>query len=251
MPRNRSIFRRKVFLCSSGFLFALTAVLFWQWPRVEALAGTVSARLGPPHTVQERVDAYGDAVQKRLRPLFEKNSVAYPPARITLIGLKEEKQLELWAGNATGPMRLLKTYPIKAASGGPGPKLREGDRQVPEGIYAIESLNPNSRYHLALRVNYPNAFDRAQAQKEGRSNLGGDIMIHGKAVSIGCLAMGDSAAEEIFILGALTGIENIQVLLCPADLRRGEFPPPPAAPVWTTEVYRTLKTALKDYPDRP
>lgn len=251
MPRNRSIFRRKIFLCASVFLLALATVLVWQWPRVDALAGTVSARIGQPHTVQERIDEYGEPVQKRLRPLFEKNGVAYPPTRITLIGLKEEKRLELWASNADGPMRWIKTYPIKAASGGPGPKLREGDRQVPEGIYAIESLNPNSRYHLSLRINYPNSFDRAQAKKEGRSHLGGDIMIHGKAVSIGCLAMGDPAAEEIFLLGALTGVENIQVLLCPVDLRHRDFPPPATAPAWTTEVYHALKTALQNYPASP
>src|SRR5204863_8498878 len=62
---------------------------------------------------------------------------------------------------------------------------------ISEGIYPIESLNPNSRFHLSLRIGYPNAFDRAQAAKEKRTNLGGDIMIHGNSVSIGCLAMGE------------------------------------------------------------
>ena len=71
----------------------------------------------------------------------------------------------------------LARYPIRAASGALGPKLREGDRQVPEGVYDIESLNPNSRFHVALRVGYPNAFDRQMAGREGRTALGGDIMI--------------------------------------------------------------------------
>jgi murein L,D-transpeptidase YafK len=121
--------------------------------------------------------------------------VASYGASFTLIGLKAEKRLELWAPDAAGRPRLIKTYPILAASGGAGPKLREGDRQVPEGLYAIESLNPNSRFHLSLRIDYPNAADRRRAQAEARTGLGGDIMIHGSNVSIGCLAMGDPAAE--------------------------------------------------------
>lgn len=73
----------------------------------------------------------------------------------------------------------IKSYPILAASGSIGPKLRESDMQVPEGVYQIESLNPNSQFHLSLRVNYPNEFDREQARIDGRAQLGGDIMIHG------------------------------------------------------------------------
>ena len=69
-------------------------------------------------------------------------------------------------------------YPILAASGVLGPKLREGDKQVPEGIYGAEALNPNSKFHLSIRLNYPNTFDRRMAQSDGRTQLGGDIMIH-------------------------------------------------------------------------
>lgn len=89
-----------------------------------------------------------------------------------------------------------------AASGGPGPKLREGDLQVPEGVYRLTAFNPNSSYHLSLRVDYPNAEDRAAedravARSDRRTSLGGDIFIHGKAVSIGCLAIGDPGIEEL------------------------------------------------------
>ena len=207
----------------------------------------LTATLATAATVQDRVTQYGAPVRARMEPLFKTNAIPYPAARLTLIALKEEKRLELWAGAAKGPMRLIKTYPIKAASGVAGPKLREGDRQVPEGIYAIESLNPNSRFHLSLRINYPNAFDRARAKEERRVNLGGDIMIHGNAVSIGCLAMGDEAAEELFVLAAQTGVKNITVLLCPCDLRVQNFTPPFTAPEWTTTVYKNLKTALENY----
>jgi murein L,D-transpeptidase YafK len=130
--------------------------------------------------------------------------------------------------------------------------LREGDRQVPEGIYPIESLNPNSSYHLSLRVGYPNAFDRAQAANEGRKNLGGDIMIHGKSVSIGCLAMGDEAAEDLFVLAADTGLQNIKVVLSPMDFRTGAAVPKTAKlPDWTEGLYNQIRSEMAALPIRP
>ena len=72
-------------------------------------------------------------------------------------------------------------------------------RQVPDGLYRIDSLNPNSLYHLALHVDYPSADDRARAAQDGRRELGGAIMIHGGAGSDRCLAMGDEAAEDLFV----------------------------------------------------
>jgi hypothetical protein len=223
-------------------------VAVWQWPRIDALVGVIVSRVGKTATVETRLAQYDAGVHARLAPFFQQTDVAYPPRRLTLIGLKQEKQLELWAGNDTGPMRYIKTYPVKAASGVSGPKLREGDKQVPEGIYTLESLNPNSRYHLALRVNYPNEFDRARALEEKRNNLGGDIMIHGKSVSVGCLAMGDAAAEELFILAARVDTENVRILLCPADFRvKKSILPPPEAPGWVAGLYQDLGKALSEY----
>jgi murein L,D-transpeptidase YafK len=162
-----------------------------------------------------------------------------------LVGLKQEKQLELWVSDGFAEFRLLKTYPILAASGTAGPKLKEGDRQVPEGLYQIESLNPNSRFHLALRVNYPNDLDKEHGRLDGRSRLGGDIMIHGNAVSIGCLAMGDQAAEDLFVLAAETGVKNIAVILTPVDFRVRDLPSgSPPAPSWTAELYAEIRKAL-------
>src|SRR6266404_8874284 len=148
-------------------------------------------------TVSQRVAQYGAAVDQRLAPVFASRNIPYPPTRLALIGFKGERELEVWATDKDGTYRFVKSYPILAASGKPGPKLRQGDGQVPEGIYRIELLNPNSLYHLSLRVSYPNDFDRQQAERDGRSDPGGDIMIHGGAGSSGCLAMGDEAAEEL------------------------------------------------------
>ena len=69
------------------------------------------------------------------------------------------------------------------------------DGQIPEGIYGIGYLNPNSSYYFSLKVTYPNASDRARAKADGRTNLGGDIMIHGQAVTIGCVPVGDDAID--------------------------------------------------------
>lgn len=160
--------------------------------------------------------------------------------------------LDLHAAGADRQFRLVKRYPILGASGELGPKLREGDYQVPEGIYAVESLNPNSLFHLSLRVGYPNAFDKRKALADGRANLGSDIMIHGGRSSIGCLAMGDPAAEELFVLAALAGPENVKVILSPVDFRSRPAPAPKAgSPPWLGELYAEIRAALQQFPIAP
>jgi len=124
-----------------------------------------------------------------------------------------------------------------------GPKLKEGDKQVPEGVYRVESLNPNSRYHLAVRINYPNEFDRRQAEIDGRTSLGGDIMIHGSCCSVGCLAMGDEAVEDLFVLAGEVGIDNVSVILCPMDFRKRQMLNLDL-PGWTDKLYEEIKLEL-------
>ncbi len=199
-------------------------------------------------TVSQRVDEFGDSVRDRLAADFKRVGVEYPPEKITFIGLKQEKMLEVWVAGKSGEFVFLKSYPILGASGRAGPKLKEGDCQVPEGLYRIESLNPNSMFHLSLRVNYPNAYDKKMAVQEGRTNLGGDIMIHGSRSSIGCLAMGDPAAEDLFILAAKTGASNISVILAPVDFRVKDFDAKqPYLPVWTPDLYLRIRSELHKF----
>lgn len=201
------------------------------------------------HQLAERLQQISGTVRARLRPHFDKAQLAYPPKRVTLVGLKKERVLQVYAADAAGIYHFICAFPILAASGISGPKLREGDAQVPEGIYEIESLNPNSAFHVALRVGYPNLFDREQAKKDGRTNLGGDIMIHGGAASIGCLAMGDEAAEDLFVLAADTGLPNISVVLAPLDFRTSEsLPKAVQLPIWTESLYEPIRQRLKELP---
>jgi hypothetical protein len=200
------------------------------------------------HSIEDRLRQYGPAAAARLSPKFAAAGVRYPPARATLVGLKGERELRIYAATADGQLKHIVTYPIRGASGAVGPKLREGDRQVPEGVYSIESLNPNSRFHLSLRVGYPNEFDRARAQEDGRTALGGDIMIHGGSASIGCLAMGDEAAEDLFVLAAACGMQNVRVILAPCDLRSGAAPTE-GVPNWTAGLYDSLRGVLSELPE--
>ena len=110
---------------------------------------------------------------------------------------KQEAELEVWKQDRSGRFALLKTYPICRWSGDLGPKVREGDRQAPEGFYSISpaQMNPQSAYYLSFNTGYPNAFDKAL----GRT--GSQLMVHGDCSSRGCYAMTDEQIAEIYSLG--------------------------------------------------
>lgn len=196
-------------------------------------------------TVDDVLYSYAPYAVDQLKPYFDKAGVAYPPRQLTLIGLKEEKKLEVWARGSKGKFKFIRDYDIKAASGKQGPKLRQGDKQVPEGVYRVVRLNPNSNYHLSMKLNYPNEFDLAHAEMEGRTQPGSDIFIHGKAVSAGCLAMGDAAIEELFVLAAHVGAENISVVIAPHDPRNRPLNArEPGLPSWTNELYDQIASEI-------
>jgi murein L,D-transpeptidase YafK len=131
---------------------------------------------------------------------------------------KEDKLVEVWLkSNSEKEYKLFKTYDICASSGELGPKRKQGDGQVPEGFYTIAVFNPYSSYHLSLGVSYPNASDRIK----GKGNLGGDIMIHGSCVTIGCLPLTDTYIKEVYILAVEAknnGQQNIPVHIFPTKM---------------------------------
>ncbi len=152
----------------------------------------------PPPPLAEAADALPAAYAPR-RPLAIRLS-AHGFANGDAVHLrlfKAEAELEVWLKQ--GPRFVLfDVYPICRFSGGPGPKLKEGDGQSPEGFYEVgrAQLNPNSAYHLAFNLGFPNAYDRAH----GRT--GSYLMVHGDCVSIGCYAMTDAGIEDIYGLVA-------------------------------------------------
>lgn len=231
----------------------LTGLGFWCWRQFLR-----PVRLPPPpRTVSQVLRALGPKVDAQLAPLFQSAGVSYPPLQLTFIAFKAEKRLEVFASNTSNkgsnptPPAFIFSRPILSTSGTAGPKLREGDLQVPEGFYRLELLNPNSRFHLSLRVNYPNAEDLLRAREEGRSleTLGGDIMIHGGSASTGCLAMGDPAVEELFILASRTGLDAIKLIIVPWDFRIHQSSElPAAAPAWTSARHAALRDALEEFP---
>lgn len=223
--------------------FSVSALL------LAALVNPAPAAAGPYHgTIDNVLAAYGPLAEIRMRPHFMRAEVSYPPREIVLLATKEEKELELWARNE-GDFKFIRSYPIRKASGGPGPKLREGDKQVPEGIYRITHLNPNSQFHLSMGLNYPNSFDLVRARKEGRSNLGGSIFIHGKAESTGCLAVGDIAIEELFVLVNAIGTEQVSVIIAPHDPRRRPLDGFAShLPLWAVELYADISREFARFP---
>lgn len=197
-------------------------------------------------TVEEQLQQYGTAARARWKDLFDGKHLAYPPHQIALVAIKNTRQLEVYAINENGDSVMLRSYPILGASGTLGPKLREGDLQVPEGIYQL-TLEPNTPYHLALRLNYPNATDLARAIQDGRSNPGSDILIHGSTGSIGCLAMGDEVSEDLFVLACDVENKDVKLVLCPVDFRVEKAPTIENPPTWLNNLYSELALTLSKF----
>lgn len=132
---------------------------------------------------------------KLIAAMVEKDMDLQSPILVRLF--KQEAELEVWKQTRSGRFALLKTYPICRWSGDLGPKVREGDRQAPEGFYSITpaQMNPQSAYYLSFNTGFPNAFDRAL----GRT--GSELMVHGDCSSRGCYAMTDEQIAEIYSLG--------------------------------------------------
>jgi len=185
------------------------------------------------------------STQKLKRHLADANFIIYPK-KLTLIGLKHEQLLEVW-GEHHGKQVYITTYPFTAFSGHLGPKFREGDRQIPEGIYRVGYLNPNSNFHLSININYPNAFDRKMAKQEKRTNLGSAIMIHGNAVTIGCIPIGDQKIEELYHLVEKVGILNTKIILAPIDFRTREVKVGKSKHPWVKGLYRTIKEEMQKF----
>ncbi|PCJ02712.1 MAG: 2-dehydro-3-deoxyphosphooctonate aldolase [Alphaproteobacteria bacterium] len=148
-----------------------------------------------------------DTVNKQLENLREKNFSVLRTEMVIkgmsmdnpmlLRAFKSEMKLELWVKSSySNEYDLFKTYNVCSKSGVLGPKLKEGDKQTPEGFYNVtkDRLNPNSQYFLSFNIGFPNAYDRSLKR------TGSLLMIHGNCVSVGCLAMTDKSIGEIYLI---------------------------------------------------
>jgi murein L,D-transpeptidase YafK len=205
--------------------------------RALVLMAAFTAGLTPDTGLAENSNRLPAKATKGLPPkllslLREKKMPKYSPILVRVF--KEEAELEVWKQDTTGRFQILKTYPICRWSGDLGPKLLEGDRQAPEGFYAITPalMNPNSNFYLAINVGYPNSFDKANNRD------GSLLMIHGDCSSSGCYAMTDEQISEIYLLARdsfLGGRPSFQVQaypfrLTPANLARHRNSP--SLPFW-------------------
>jgi len=199
-------------------------------------------------TIESVVEKYISKVKASLKKDFKKNNLSLDDFEMGILAFKKEQLLEIYVRkNETENWKLLKKYNFTAFSGEIGPKLNNGDNQIPEGIYQMEYLNPNSRFHLSIKVSYPNSFDLEKAKLDKRTDLGGDIMIHGKSATIGCIPVGDKNIEEIFILATKAKNKNFPIIIAPHDFRTNKTFPEIVGISWDNELYKKISDELNNF----
>ncbi len=173
---------------------------------------------------------------------------------IILVAYKEEGKLDIYAKNKSNKKyKKMFSYDICSKSGHLGPKIMEGDGQVPEGFYHIDRFNPNSGYYLSLGINYPNLADKRSAKSK---KLGGNIFIHGSCVTVGCLPMTDDLIKEIYVLALYAynqGQSRIPVYMFPYKMTDANFKNHVAKIKEDEELitfWETLKTGFDHFQDK-
>ncbi|HMO32526.1 MAG TPA: hypothetical protein PKE63_03795 [Lacibacter sp.] len=180
---------RNLFTVAIGIALAVSATAQMSYE-----AATVTPRLVKTTNIFARVS-------DSIRSEFQSKGLDWPARFLYIRSFKHEKELEVWVKqDYTEPFRHFKTYKVCATSGTFGPKRKEGDKQIPEGFYYINEFKPNSNYHLALGLNYPNASDQLLSDP---ARPGGDIYIHGNCVTVGCLPLTDSLIEQVYFLSSV------------------------------------------------
>lgn len=211
-------------------------------------ADAMAPKLNWENAIDKAVRRYGLRVEPQLMSYFSKAGVSYPPREVALLAFKSERRVELWAKNPNQKWQHIHNYPLTGFSGRLGPKLRVNDKQIPEGVYKLVNFNPFSSMHLSMMINYPNSFDKEKGYLDGRKDLGNNIFIHGKNLSVGCLAIGDLAIDQLFTLARRVGLSHIKIIIAPNDLRykkpaTSSF----AQPRWLPELYQQISESLKPF----
>jgi len=154
-----------------------------------------------------------------LKEDFKKAGLDFQGFQIFIRGFKKEGELEVWIKDKSKKQfSLFRTYPFCATSGVLGPKRKEGDLQIPEGVYTLNHFNPRSNFYLSLGISYPNAADKVFSDKK---SPGGAIYIHGNCVTIGCIPITDDKIKELYLLAVEarnSGQSNIPIHIFPTKL---------------------------------
>ncbi len=171
-----------------------------------------------------RVKSAYQEKEMTIKTLFKEKQLNYTGFQLFLRAFKKEQNLEVWIKEkGKEEFTLLHTYAFCSTSGTLGPKRKEGDLQIPEGVYYINHFNPFSNFHLSLGVNYPNASDRILSDKQ---HPGGSIYIHGNCVTIGCIPLTDNKIKELYVLAVEArnnGQEKIPLHIFPDRLDVGSL----------------------------
>jgi len=153
---------------------------------------------------------------------FTDKKFLFDQFQLFIRAFKKEQKLEVWIKEKNKQaFSLLHTYDFCTTSGTLGPKRKEGDLQIPEGVYHINHFNPQSNFYLSLGLNYPNASDKILSDK---TSPGGSIYIHGNCVTIGCIPITDDKIKELYVLAVEArnnGQQKIPVHVFPAKLNEG------------------------------
>ena len=196
----------------------------------------------------ERVQVAYHEKEGLVKSYFTEKKISYNDFKLFIRAFKKEQQLEVWvAEKQKKTYTLLHTYAVCASSGILGPKRKEGDQQVPEGVYSINHFNPQSKFHLSLGLNYPNESDLVLSDK---SHPGSDIYIHGDCVTIGCLPLTDEKIKELYVMAVEAydhGQENIPVHIFPARLSKHELDVLTHATPSNADFWRNLKIVYDDF----
>ena len=197
-------------MSKKGLQFIISSCLLFFLPVTAVASSTVKL----PGSVTS-VAAYHRSLM-RIEEMLESRSMEFGAPMFIRI-FKRSSELEVWLMKGGKRFELFKTYIICRYSGDLGPKLKQGDKQAPEGFYAVryDRMNPWSKNHLSFNLGYPNAYDRTHDRS------GSALMVHGGCRSIGCYAVTDYYMDEIYTLAdaALAeGQAEIQVHVFPFRL---------------------------------
>ncbi len=132
---------------------------------ISPLSLAMAPKVNWDNAIDKAVKKYGLRVEPQLISFFNKAGVHYPPNDVALLAFKSERKVELWAKNSGTHWVHIHDYPLTGFSGRLGPKLKENDKQIPEGVYKLVTFNPFSSMHLSMMINYPNNFDRQKVIK--------------------------------------------------------------------------------------